>query len=64
MTKGRLNERKIITAGKAVEILKRYGTKISEEEAEFILDFMYKMSNLTVGNFNKSNVKQGSPTQE
>jgi hypothetical protein len=58
----RPGEKRTITASKAVEILRRYGTEISEEEAEIILDFMYKMSKLTVENFNKSKVKQGSPT--
>jgi len=58
----RLGEKRTITASKAVETLRRHGTKISEEEAEVILDFMYKMSKLTVENFIKSNVKWGSPT--
>jgi len=56
--------KRTITAAKAVETLRRYGTKISEEDAENILDFMYKMSKLTVDNFNKSKVKQGSPNPE
>jgi len=60
----RIDGKRNITASKAVETLRRYGTKISEEDAEIILDFMYKMSKLTVENFNKSKVKPGSSTQE
>ncbi|MDP9078793.1 MAG: hypothetical protein M3O71_15295 [Bacteroidota bacterium] len=57
-------EKRLITPANAVEILRKNGTKVSMEEAEIILDFMYKMSNLTVENFSNSKVKQGSHTQE
>jgi hypothetical protein len=55
-----VDENRAVTASKAVELLRRSGTKISLEEAEIILDFMYKMGKLTVENFNKSKVKPGS----
>jgi len=60
----RIDAKRNISASKAVETLRGYGTKISEEDAGIILDFMYKMSRLTVENFTKSKVKTGSSAQE
>jgi hypothetical protein len=37
-----------ITPEKAAEILRKYGTIVSIEEATIILDFMYKLSKLTL----------------
>jgi hypothetical protein len=37
-----------VTAEKAVKILKEHGTIVSLEEAQLILDFMYKMAKLGV----------------
>ena len=54
----RAAERRSITAAKAIEILKQKGTQVSLEEAEIILDFMYKMSKLTVDNFIKAKLKR------
>jgi hypothetical protein len=37
-----------ITPAKAVEILAEHGTKITLEEAQIILDFMYKFGKLAI----------------
>lgn len=37
-----------ISPEKAVEILKANGKEVTAEEAQIILDFLYKMANLTV----------------
>jgi hypothetical protein len=50
---GELREKRRITPQKAIAILEQHGTKINMDEAEIILDFMYKMSKLTVENFLK-----------
>lgn len=60
----KIDAKRNISASKAVDTLRQYGTNISEEDAEIVLDFMYKMSKLTVENFNKSKVKPGSSAQE
>lgn len=43
-----LNKNRSITPQKAIEILGKYGTEITLEEAKLILDFMYKFSILSV----------------
>ena len=43
-----LEEKRRVTPEKAVEILKQHATIISLEEAEVILDFMYKLSYLSL----------------
>lgn len=37
-----------VTPEKAIEILRKHGTIVSIKEAEVILDFMYKLSKLTL----------------
>ncbi|RKR84307.1 hypothetical protein BDD43_4539 [Mucilaginibacter gracilis] len=37
-----------ITSAKAVEILAKHGTKVTLEEAQIILDFMYKFGKLAI----------------
>ncbi len=37
-----------ITAAKAIEILAKHGTKVTPEEAQIILDFMYKFGKLAI----------------
>jgi len=37
-----------ITPAKAVEILAKHGTKVTLEEAQIILDFMYKFGKLAI----------------
>lgn len=44
----------IISPEKAVEILKRHGTKVSKKAAELIFDFMNKMANQTIKNYQKN----------
>lgn len=41
-------EKRTITPKKAREILAKHGTHISLETAELMLDFLYKLSNLSV----------------
>lgn len=41
-------EKRSVTAEKAVKILKENGREITLEEAQIILDYMYKMSKLAV----------------
>lgn len=41
-------EKQSITPEKAVEILKKHGTIITTEEAQLILDFLYKFGRLTL----------------
>jgi hypothetical protein len=50
----RNSENRKVTASHAVEKLKKHGTKISLDEGQIILDFMYKLSKLTVKIYNKS----------
>jgi hypothetical protein len=40
--------KRYITPAKAVEILAKHGTKITLEEAQIILDFMYKFGKLAI----------------
>jgi hypothetical protein len=49
-----LTEKRKVTPQRAMEILKRSGLKVTEEEVEIILDFMYKLSKLTVDNYLKA----------
>jgi hypothetical protein len=42
-----LPEKRSLTPEKAVEILKKYGTIVTIEEAKLILDFMYKLGKLS-----------------
>jgi hypothetical protein len=41
-------EKRTVTPKKAMEILAKHGTHISLETAELMLDFLYKLSNLSV----------------
>ncbi|RKR82363.1 hypothetical protein BDD43_2540 [Mucilaginibacter gracilis] len=41
-------EKRTVTPKKATEILAKHGTHISLETAEQMLDFLYKLSNLSV----------------
>lgn len=41
-------EKRTVTPEKAVDILKKHGTKITMEEAKLILDFIYKYAYLTL----------------
>ncbi len=42
------NEKRTVTPEKAQKILAKHGTKISLEDAQIMLDFLYKLSNLSV----------------
>lgn len=44
----RIPEKRKVTPDKAIEILEKYGTIVTREEAKLILDFMYKFSILSV----------------
>jgi len=44
----KLSNKRAITPEKAIIILAEYGTKVTKEEAELILDFMYKFTILAV----------------
>lgn len=44
----KLTNKKIISPEKAVRILAEYGTKVTKEEAELILGFMYKFTILAI----------------
>lgn len=48
-----LPEKRTLTPEKAVEILKKYGTIVTVEEAKLILDFMYKLAKLSVEQYVK-----------
>jgi len=48
-----LNEKRTVTPEKAVEILKKNGTIVTIDEAKLILDFMYKIGKLSVGQYVK-----------
>ena len=41
-------EKRTVTPDKAVKILTEYGTIITLEQAKIALDFLYKLSNLSV----------------
>lgn len=41
-------EKRKITPEKVLEILEKQGTKVSIEEAKFMLDFLYKFAKLTL----------------
>lgn len=45
------HEKRSITAEKAVKILKENGTTITLNEAQIILDLMYKMARLAVNQY-------------
>ncbi len=47
------SEKRSITPEKAVDILAKYGTKVTVEEAKIILDLMYKISKLSVNQYIK-----------
>lgn len=42
------SQKRNVTPAKAVEILAKYGTKVTLEEAQIILDFMYKFGRLAI----------------
>jgi hypothetical protein len=42
------DEKRTLTPEKAVKILAKHGTIISLEKAKIMLDFLYKLSNLSV----------------
>jgi hypothetical protein len=48
-----LNEKRTVTPEKAVEILKKNGTVVTIEQAKIVLDFMYKIGKLSVGQYVK-----------
>lgn len=43
-----LSDKRTISARKAMEILRKHGTVVSINEAEIILDFMYKFAKLSL----------------
>ena len=54
--KAGLSERKNITPQQAVKILEQSGLKVSEKDAEIILDFLYFLGKLSVNQYiNKAN---------
>ncbi|MFD2146672.1 hypothetical protein [Mucilaginibacter antarcticus] len=42
------SQKRNVTPTQAVEILAKYGTKVTPEEAQLILDFMYKFGKLAI----------------
>jgi hypothetical protein len=46
-------DRRSVTPEKAIEILKISGTIVTREEAVIILDFMYRLANLSVEQYLK-----------
>jgi hypothetical protein len=42
------SEKRTVTPERARKILAKYGTLLSEEETKMMLDFLYKLSNLSV----------------
>jgi len=52
--KAGLSERKNITPQQAVKILEQSGLKVSEKDAEIILDFLYFLGKLSVNQYVKS----------
>lgn len=40
--------KRTLTAAKAVEILEGYGTKVTIEEAEIMLDFIYEYAKMAI----------------
>ncbi|HTK19886.1 MAG TPA: hypothetical protein VL442_10250 [Mucilaginibacter sp.] len=52
--KAGLSERKNITPQQAVKILEQRGLKVSEKDAEIILDFLYFLGKLSVNQYVKS----------
>jgi len=48
-----LTEKRTPTPEKAVEILRKHGTIVTVEQAKIILDFMYKIGKLSVGQYVK-----------
>ena len=43
--------RNTLSPNKAVELLKKHGTNVSVEDAESILDFMNRMADLTIKDY-------------
>lgn len=61
--KAGLSEKRNVTPQQAVKILEQSGLKISEKEAEEILDFLYFLGKLTVNQyFNKDKNSNLKPT--
>jgi hypothetical protein len=52
--KAGLSERKNITPQQAVKILEQSGLKVSEKDAEIILDFLYFLGKLSVDQYIKT----------
>ena len=52
--KAGLSERNNITPQQAVKILEQSGLKVSEKDAEIILDFLYFLGKLSVNQYVKS----------
>lgn len=52
--KAGLSERKNITPQQAVKILEQNGLKVSEKDAEIILDFLYFLGKLSVNQYIKT----------
>jgi hypothetical protein len=44
-------ENEIITPEKAVEILKKGGMEVTLEQARLILDFLYKLADITIAQY-------------
>ena len=53
------NEQRTVTAEKVRKILLKHGTVISLDDAGLLLDFLYKISNLSVGEAIRRAMAQG-----
>jgi len=56
--KAGLSEKRNVTPQQAVKILEQNGLKISEKEAEEILDFLYFLGKLSVNQYFNKDKKQ------
>jgi len=55
--KAGLSEKRNITPQQAVKILEQSGVKVTEKDAEIILDFLYFLGKLTVNQYFKNDKK-------
>jgi len=51
------NEKRNVTPEKAIKILAKHGTDITFSEAKIMLEFLYKLANLSVSQANKRAIK-------
>jgi hypothetical protein len=51
MSKEQLKKKRNITIGDTISVLNKNGVKVSEKDAEVILDFLYFLAKLTVNQY-------------